>query len=107
MMKSNFLASFLTAILLIAASGNMGRAEQAGPSYVLQIDGLACPFCAYGIEKSLSKVSGVKSVETNIKSGVVVVVMRAGASLSEAAADRAVRDAGFTLRGFRLKPPAS
>lgn len=26
----------------------------AGPSYRLAVDGLACPFCAYGIEKKLT-----------------------------------------------------
>lgn len=24
----------------------------AGPSYRIEVDGLACPFCAYGIEKN-------------------------------------------------------
>lgn len=88
-------------------AGGGAAAGPAGPAYVLQVDGLACPFCAYGIEKSLSRIPGVVSVKTDIKSGVVVVTMRQGASLSEAAANQAVQDAGFTLRGFKAKPPAS
>lgn len=78
-----------------------------GPAFVLQVDGLACPFCAYGIEKSLSRIPGVATVKIDIKSGIVVVTMRRGARLSEAAANQAVRDAGFTLRGFKPKAPAS
>ncbi|GAA3535043.1 heavy metal-associated domain-containing protein [Zobellella aerophila] len=37
--------------------------------YRLGVDGPACPFCAYGIEKSLSKQEGVKRVETDIQAG--------------------------------------
>ena len=72
----------------------------AGPSYRIEVAGLACPFCAYGIEKKLNAVQGVERVETNIKEGVVVVTMKDGAALDEAAAKKAVKDAGFTLKKF-------
>jgi copper chaperone CopZ len=51
--------------------------------YQLKIDGLACPFCAYGIEKSLSRLQGVEQVETDIQTGIVNFVMKDGAALSE------------------------
>lgn len=73
----------------------------AGPSYRIEVAGLACPFCAYGIEKKLNAVEGVERVETNIKDGVVVVTMKDGAALDEAAAKQAVKDAGFTLNRFK------
>lgn len=38
----------------------MTTAALAGqPSYKLRVDGLACPFCAYGIEKKLGALEGV------------------------------------------------
>ncbi len=77
-----------------------GAAQDAKPVYTLQIDGLACPFCAYGIEKQLGAIEGVETVETDIKSGTVTVTMQEGASLDEGAANGAVEAAGFTLRGF-------
>jgi copper chaperone CopZ len=85
----------LLAALLIVTS-----AFAAGPSYRLKVDGLACPFCAYGIEKKLSTVPGVAGVQTSIKQGSVIVTMRDGVTLSQRAAQRAVSAAGFTLRGF-------
>lgn len=72
----------------------------AGPSYRLQVDGLACPFCAYGIEKKLTGLDGVETVETHIKDGAVIVTMQDDATLDEAAAKAAVEAAGFTLNGF-------
>jgi mercuric ion binding protein len=74
--------------------------------YAVQVDGLACPFCAYGIEKQLTRIDGVASVETDIKSGSVVITMKPGATLDEAEAKRAVEAAGFTLREFRKKDTA-
>lgn len=44
---------------------------------------------------------GVERVETDIKHGVVIVTMDDGAALDETAAKRAVKEAGFTLKGFK------
>lgn len=71
-----------------------------GAGYRLEVAGLACPFCAYGIEKKLNALEGVERVDTHIKEGVVVVTMPEGATLDEATARQAVEDAGFTLEGF-------
>ncbi len=74
--------------------------------YSLQADGLACPFCAYGIEKQLSRIDGVDSVETDVQSGTVVIRMKPGWTLAEADARRAVEAAGFTMRDFRSRDDA-
>ena len=66
--------------------------------YELTVDGLACPFCAYGIEKQLTALEGVESIEVEIDEGLVVVTMGEGATLDRADMDQAVMDAGFTLR---------
>lgn len=74
-------------------------------TYQLRVDGLACPFCAYGIEKKLGALEGVQSVETNIKDGVVIVTMHDGTILDEATAKKAVKEAGFSLNGFERDAP--
>lgn len=76
----------------------------AGHQYALGVDGLACPFCAYGIEKRLSAIEGVEKVEIDIAKGRAVVTLREGATLSEAAARQAVKEAGFTLGSFARLP---
>lgn len=73
--------------------------------YQLRVDGLSCPFCAYGIEKKLSAIEGVQGVETNIKDGVVIVIMKDGFMMDEATARKAVKEAGFNLR--KLEPVQS
>ena len=90
-----FLSIPLLAMVLSTA------AFAGGNQYALAVDGLACPFCAYGIEKRLSAIEGVESVETDVKSGQVVVSLAEGKTLSEAVARQAVEDAGFTLRSLK------
>lgn len=92
--------SFLAALLMIAMGTTVAWAQSAKPVYTLRVDGLACPFCAYGVEKQLSAVDGVETVETDIKTGTVTIDMRAGATLDEATARKAVEAAGFTFRGL-------
>ena len=88
------------AFVAIAVIMGAVTADAAGPAYKVHVAGLACPFCAYGVEKSLGAIEGVKHVETNIKDGVVVVAMAEGQTLDRAMAEKAVENAGFTLVDF-------
>jgi mercuric ion binding protein len=85
----------------------MATGVLAAPStYRLHVDGLACPFCSYGIEKKLGALEGVQGLETHIKDGTVIVTMKDGVTLDEASAKQAVKDAGFSLRKFEEVQPA-
>jgi len=68
--------------------------------YKLYVDGLACPFCAYGVEKQVGGLDNVESVDILIDEGIVAVTMASGKTLDEASAKQAISDAGFTLRKF-------
>lgn len=93
--------ALLAAVLLAVVWGAPLQAQDAKPVYTLYADGLACPFCAYGIEKQLIAIEGVETVETDLKAGTVTVTMRDGAPLDEPLARKAVEAAGFTLRDFK------
>jgi mercuric ion binding protein len=91
----------LAAVLLATVWAAPLPAQDAKPVYTLYADGLACPFCAYGIEKQLSAIEGVETVETDLKTGTITITLLDGATLDEAVARMAVEAAGFTLRGFK------
>ncbi len=97
------LRALLAALLITIAipAGLAVAGEKA--AYAIGVDGLSCPFCAYGIEKQLGRIAGVETVLTDIGSGTVAVTMEEGAILEEAAATNAVENAGFTLRSFERK----
>ena len=68
--------------------------------YILKVDGLGCPFCAYGIEKKLSTIKDVQTIDVDLKNARVIVTMDNDVRLDEQQAREAVLDAGFTLRSF-------
>lgn len=78
---------------------SVAQADEA--VYSLQVDGLGCPFCAYGIEKQLSAIEGVEQIKVDINKGQVFVTMQQDTILNKKQAQQAVSDAGFTLRSFQ------
>ena len=86
----------MTCGLLITGS-NPAWADQV---YKLRIDGLACPFCAYGAEKKLKSIKSFKSLEISINKGEAIVILGDEAAFTEDQARRLIKDAGFALRGF-------
>jgi len=92
----------LTLALFLAFS-TFATAKAESHVYKLYVDGLACPFCAYGVEKMVGGLDGVKSIDIDIDEGVVKVTMKGKAKLDHEVAKKAVDDAGFSLGKF-LEP---
>ena len=81
----------------------------AAPSLVLaavehvsvRIDGLACPFCAYNIEKRVKTLDGVERdarIVTSVENGTAMFPWKAGVVFDPDAVRKAIRQAGFTPR---------
>ena len=80
-------------------------------SLTVKVDGLACPFCAYGLEKKLKKVEGVEKLNIDLNAGEAVLEVKAGITLTAASGteekgpaglvaqvQKAVKEGGFTPR---------
>ncbi len=97
----------LTAFMLLA--GFIGSAQAGVKSLTVKVDGLACPFCAYGLEKKLKKVEGVETLNIDINAGEVVLSVVEGSRLTGASGtmvaqvQRAVEEGGFTARAFEAR----
>ena len=76
------------------------QALAAPPIYSAHVDGLACPFCVYGIEKKLGQLDGVEKIESNLKTGELSIQIRERKSLTEEQVREAVKSSGFSLRSF-------
>ena len=90
----------LPVFILIGILWIAPRALEASEFYRLHIDGLACSFCAYGVEKKLKNTEGVEDVKVRINEGLVQVIVSDDADFSEARARQIVEDSGFSLREF-------
>jgi mercuric ion binding protein len=80
-----------------------GLSNAAGIQYDLRVDGLACPFCAYGIEKKFIKTTGVESVDINLQKGVIIVKTTGEKPFTENELKQIIHDAGFTLESMTEK----
>ncbi|HEC26429.1 MAG TPA: copper chaperone [Gammaproteobacteria bacterium] len=96
-MKKKIIAGLFGLLLIQAAFA-------AGTHYEMRVDGLACPFCAYGIEKKLKAVDGVSDIKVDLNKGLVSVNMAEGKELSEEQMKKLFKDAGFTYRSMKKSP---
>jgi len=76
----------------------------AGTKYEMRVDGLACPFCAYGIEKKLKAIEGTDKINVDLNKGLVTVNIAEGKELTEEQMKKLFNDSGFTYRSMKKTP---
>ncbi|MCZ6856010.1 MAG: heavy-metal-associated domain-containing protein [Gammaproteobacteria bacterium] len=96
--RACMVAVVLLVVVQTATAGNRA-------TYQVHVDGLACPFCVYGLERSIGKIEGVASVTVSLKTGLIRVVMIDGSTLNEERVRASVEDAGFTMGVFAREKP--
>ncbi len=72
------------------------EAQAAILSATVSVEGMACPFCAYGVEKKLKSVAGVESISISMKEGTAHLSARDGESIDIIRVPSAIKEAGFT-----------
>lgn len=68
----------------------------------LRVDGLACPFCAYGLEKNLKPLEGLESLNISLKKGLVKLTFKEDNNLDISKLKTIVKDAGYTQKGVEI-----
>ena len=75
-----------------------GPVAEAEKEYKMRVDGMACPYCAYGIEKKFKKIDGVKTIDVDLNEGIVSVCTSDQIDFSDDQLTQLFKDAGFTYR---------
>ena len=77
---------------------NAQISTQQGLVYVkIEVKGMACPYCAFGMEKELKKISGVKNVDIVLKEGLVYILTLVEQKPLTVLLKAIITDAGFTV----------
>lgn len=112
--KTVALSLLAVAIGIMPAAGqSMGSTPKAGteatdsPDIVMRVDGLACPFCAHGLEKKLDALDATDRVVVKLNDGEVFLFLKPGGTVNDDILTGAVRDAGFVVREIRRRTDAS
>lgn len=69
----------------------------------LDVNGLTCPFCAFGIEKKLLDVPGVRAVEVFLDEGRIALTFEPNSEATVNDLEQAVKKAGFELSGLSVE----
>ncbi len=97
-MKKLFLISLALTILIFPVTTFAGKIKVA-----VRVDGLSCPFCAYGLEKKLKKIEGVENFQIDIEGGKVAITFKDKKFFDKKEIERVVKEAGFTPREIKIK----
>jgi len=81
-------------ILLLITS--LSFAGETKDNYTIKVDGLACPFCAYGLEKKFKEFKSIKDTKIDMETGVFTFTYPSGEALTIAQVEQKVKDAGYT-----------
>ncbi len=83
-------------IILIACCFVFPVLGQNTDEFKVQVDGLGCPFCAYGLEKTFDEFEGIDDVKIDMETGIMTFTLPADLSVDlEAVSDKVVK-AGYT-----------
>jgi mercuric ion binding protein len=70
---------------------------------IVRVDGLSCPFCAYGLEKKIKKMEGVEKMEIDLEGGKVEIRFGDREDVQVEEIEEAVKDAGFTPKSIKVE----
>lgn len=97
----------LVAALVAAGASPTAAEEPATKGIVVSVQGLACPFCAYGIEKHLRGLEGVAEVEVDVAKSQATLTLKDPSAVTDDDIREAVGAAGFTPGEIRRPRPAA
>jgi len=87
-----FFALFALLVLALSTNQTFAQVERVE----MRVDGLACPFCSYGLEKKLKEVKGVDKVTIYVDKGMAVLTSKKMQSINVEQLEPVVVAAGFT-----------
>lgn len=71
-------------------------------AFEVQVDGLGCPFCAYGLEKKFKEFKGIKKVAIDIETGDFSFLYPTEKALTMQAVIAQVEKAGYTPNDAKI-----
>jgi copper chaperone CopZ len=91
-MHKKTIFGILTGILFFLTGITQARVS----NMTVAVDGMACPFCAYGVEKRLKTVRGVATVAVDMKTGTASLTAKPKVSIHYQEVPKAIKETGFT-----------
>lgn len=92
MFKKTILVLGILAFTLMSFQGALAEINRVE----MQVNGMTCPFCVYGIEKKIEALEEVEDASANLKTGIVDIKLKKDEPIDIERLNKAVRKSGFT-----------
>ncbi len=92
-----FAATLFFALSFLSLSANAQAPEEERVYIKIEVFGLACPYCAYGMEQDLLKVAGVDKVDIQLKEGLALLSTPKDQKPSKKELAQVIENGGFTV----------
>jgi len=90
-------------LMPVVSAEALAAQKQTPQQMVVEVKGLACPFCVYGLQKHLRKLPNARTVRIDLGKSEATVDFEAESTATEEQIKKAVRDAGFTAGSITWK----
>jgi copper chaperone CopZ len=98
----NIIVIFIT-VFLFGINNNLNAQSESMDEFTVQVDGLGCPFCAYGLEKKFKELKGIKNVKIEMETGIMDFAYPTEKSLTIVQVEKQVEKAGYTPVSVLIK----
>lgn len=86
----------ILSLFLFGIHINVQAQSKTMDEFTVQVDGLGCPFCAYGLEKKFKELKGIKNVKIEMETGIMNFEYPTDKKLSIEQVENQVEKAGYT-----------
>ncbi len=97
-MKNIFKINIALLLTFLVVSFSLAQDQTTNQQIKVEVDGLSCPFCAYGLEKKLMEIDGITKVEISVEKGEALLSLDGETEVDPETVRSEVKKAGFTPR---------
>lgn len=95
-MKYSIIAIIAFIMFSLQTTTMNAQSNKEKDNFTVQVDGLGCPFCAYGLEKKFKEFKGIKDVKIEMETGQFNFTFPSEKALSLEKIQNQVDKAGYT-----------
>jgi copper chaperone CopZ len=92
----NIIMLVATMLLIGWSSNNVNAQNNTTDEFLVRVDGLGCPFCAYGLEKKFKELKGMEKPKIDMETGNFTFLFPTERKLTIEQVEKQVVAAGYT-----------
>ncbi len=99
----NIIIIFIAILFAGISNPIYGQSKKDLDQFTVQVEGLGCPFCAFGLEKRFKELKGIKKISIEMKTGTLTFDYPTAKKLTIVQVEEQVAKAGYTSAGVSIK----